>query len=359
MLHVDLDQFLAAVEMLRRPELVGKPVVVGGRGDPTERGVVSTASYEARTYGVRSGMPLRTALKRCPEAVFLPVDFPVYEAASHQVMQTLRELTWEGRGTVVEVLGWDEAFLALRSEDPLREGRPPEDPEGMARAVRAAVREATGLRCSVGIGNNKPQAKIATDFGKPDPGVHTISHASWRVQLGGRPTNALWGIGPKISRRLATLGIATVDDLAAAEPALLADEFGPGTGPWLRRLGRGVDTSPVDATPWVPRAHGREETFQEDVEDWTEVEEHLRRITARVVVDIDAEGRPAERVAIKVRLRPFLTFTRVHKLAEPSNDPVLLGEEAVALLERIERRAPVRLLGVRLEMVAPADGYPR
>ena len=357
-LHVDLDQFLAAVELLRRPELAGRPVVVGGRGDPTERGVVSTASYEARAFGVRSGMPLRTALKRCPDAVFLPVDFPVYEAASARVMDTLRGARWEDRATVVEVLGWDEAFVALRStDDPAREGDPPRDPEGLAHRLRAEVLEATGLRCSVGIGSNKLQAKIATDFGKPDPGVHVISHATWDQQMGHRPTQALWGVGPKISRRLAALEIATVADLAAADPAGLAAEFGPTTGPWLRRLGRGVDTAPVDATPWVPRAHGREETFQHDLEDWAEVEAQLRRITARVVADIDAEGRPAERVGIKVRLRPFLTFNRVHKLAAPSNDPELLGNEAVALLDRIDRRAPVRLLGVRLEMVEPPGGY--
>ncbi|WP_235737571.1 DNA polymerase IV [Nocardioides alcanivorans] len=357
-LHVDLDQFLAAVEVLRRPELAGLPVVVGGRGDPTERGVVSTASYEARAFGVRSGMPLRTALKRCPEAVFLPVDFPVYEAASAQVMDTLRGLRWEGRDAVVQVLGWDEAFLALRSEDDARhEGDPPIDPQGLAQKVRADVLEVTGLRCSVGIGNNPVQAKIATDFGKPEPGVHTIGHATWGEQMGHRPTRSLWGVGTKISQRLARLGIETVDDLAGAGIDVLADEFGPGTGPWLQQLGRGLDTRRVDATPWVPRAHGREETFQADLEDWTEVEAELRRITARVVTDIDAEGRLAERVGIKVRLKPFLTFTRVHKLPAPSNDPEVLGNEAVALLERIERRAPVRLLGVRLEMVEPPGGY--
>ena len=353
-LHVDLDQFLAAVEVLRRPELAGRPVVVGGRGDPTERGVVSTASYEARAFGVRSGMPLRTALKRCPEAVFLPVDFPTYEASSAQVMTVLRELRWEGRGTVVQTLGWDEAFVALRAaDDPAHEGAPPADPLGLAAKVRADVLAVTGLHCSVGVGNTLVQAKIATDFGKPDPGVHTISHATWDEQMGHRPTQALWGVGPKISRRLATHGITTVAELAGADPQVLATEFGPTTGPWLQTLGRGRDTGLVDATPWVPRAHGREETFQQDVEDWGEVEAALRRITARVVGDIDAEGRPARRVVIKVRLRPFRTFHRSHKLSAPSNDPEVLGDEAVALLDRIDDRSPVRLLGVRLEMVEP------
>ncbi|CAM3224389.1 DNA polymerase IV [Nocardioides dubius] len=357
-LHVDLDQFLAAVEMLRRPELAGRPVVVGGRGDPTERGVVSTASYEARAFGVRSGMPLRVALRKCPDAVFLPVDFPIYEAASARVMGALRDARWEGRGTVVEVLGWDEAFVALTDEpvdpaSPRREGAPILDPLGLAEHLRAEVLAASELRCSVGIGNNKVQAKIATDFGKPEPGVHVIAHDSWFAQLGERGTQALWGIGSKTSGRLAALGIETVRQLADADPAGLAAAFGPSTGPWLRRLASGVDTGAVDATPWVPRAHGREETFQQDLEDWADVEAALRRITRRVVADIDREGRPCQRVQIKVRLRPFVTLTRVHRLPAPSNDPELLADEAVALLDRIERRAPVRLLGVRLEMVDP------
>ena len=152
-LHVDMDQFLAAVELLRRPDLEGLPVVVGGRGDPTERAVVSTASYEARQFGIRSGMPLKTAARKCPDAVFLPVDFPVYEAASLQVMDTLRAFP----GAVVELLGWDEAFVGMESDDP----------ETAARALQAAVLEATDLHCSIGIGDTKVRAKIATDFGKP------------------------------------------------------------------------------------------------------------------------------------------------------------------------------------------------
>lgn len=150
-LHVDMDQFLAAVEVLRHPELSGRPVVVGGRGDPTERAVVSTASYEARAFGVRSGMPLKIAVRKCPDAIFLPVDFPVYEAASATVMETLRAFP----GTVVEVLGWDEAFVGIASDDP----------ERTADDLRGAVLDATGLHCSVGIGDTKVRAKTATDFG--------------------------------------------------------------------------------------------------------------------------------------------------------------------------------------------------
>jgi len=349
-LHVDLDQFLAAVELLRRPELEGLPVVVGGRGIVTERAVVSTASYEAREFGIRSGMPLRTAYKKCPDAVFLPVDFPVYEAASAQVMATLRSLEWGGVPVVVEVLGWDEAFVgAGAGHGELG------DPVGFAGRVRAAVLEATRLHCSVGVGNNKLQAKIATDFGKPR-GVFVLTDATWFDHMGDRPTRALWGVGAKIAGRLSRLGLETVRDLAASDTTLLVEEFGPTMGPWFHRLGRGVDTSPVDATPWVPRAHGHEETFQTDLE-WDAVPDAVRALTARALESIDREGRPATRVHLKIRYRNFFTLTRSRKLAEPTRDLTVLGDAAVGLLDRVEQDKPVRLLGVRLEMVPPDGGY--
>ena len=350
-LHVDLDQFLAAVEVLRHPELAGLPVVVGGRGDPTERGVVSTASYEARAVGVGSGMPLRVAARKCPDAVFLPVDHEAYNAASEQVMATLRSLTWAGVPVVVEVLGWDEAFLA-----PGPEHGELGDPREFTARIHDAVLAATGLHCSVGIGDNKLRAKIATDFGKPR-GVWQLTAENWTEVMGDRPTTALWGIGTKTGKRLAGLGIDTVDQLADFDARVLAAEIGPSTGPWLHRLGRGEDSSPVDATPWVPRAHGREETFQQDLDDWGEVADAVRRITRRAVEDIDREGRPAARVGLKIRLKPFITLTRSLTLPEPSNDPDVLAEAAVSLLDRVEHDRAVRLLGVRLEMVPPEGGY--
>ncbi len=240
-LHVDMDQFLAAVEILRRPELAGRPVVVGGRGDPTERAVVSTASYEAREFGIRSGMPLKTAVRRCPDAVFLPVDFPVYEAASARVMETLRSFP----GTVVELLGWDEAFVGVDSEDP----------EATARALQAAVFEATELHCSIGIGDTKVRAKIATEFGKPR-GVFRLTRHNWMEVMGDRPTQALWGVGPRIAQRLAGLGIRTVRELAQSPDEPLIAEFGPNTGPHFGRLGRGVSSATVDDTPWVAAPTG-------------------------------------------------------------------------------------------------------
>ncbi|WP_028643112.1 DNA polymerase IV [Nocardioides sp. URHA0020] len=350
-LHVDLDQFLAAVEVLRHPELAGLPVVVGGRGDPTERGVVSTASYEARAFGVGSGMPLRVAARKCPDAVFLPVDREVYDAASAEVMATLRSLTWGGVPVVLEVLGWDEAFLAAGPEHGELG-----DPRAYAAQIHDAVLSATGLHCSVGIGDNKLRAKIATDFGKPR-GIWQLTAENWDEVMGERPTTALWGIGSKTAKRLGALGIDTVDQLARSDARELAAEIGPTTGPWLHQLGRGEDASPVDATPWVPRAHGREETFQTDLDDWAEVAAAVRRITRRAVADIDDEGRPAARVGLKIRLKPFITLTRSLTLPEPTNDPDVLADAAVSLLERVDHDRAVRLLGVRLEMVPPEGGY--
>jgi DNA polymerase-4 len=356
-LHVDLDQFIAAVEMLRRPELVGLPVVVGGRGDPTERGVVATASYAAREHGVGSGMPLRIAARKIPDAVFLPVDRAAYDDASARVMATLRGLEWGGVPVVVEVLGWDEAFLGP-GEGHGELG----DPHVFAQQIRDAVLDGTDLHCGVGIGDNKLRAKIATAFGKTGEGdgsgIGYLTEAEWFDVMGDQPTTALWGIGSKIGKRLAALGIHTVRELADSDARMLADAIGPTMGPWYHRLGRGADSSPVDATPYVPRAHGREETFQTDL-TWDLVPDEVRNLTARVVKDIDREGRPAARVGLKVRYRPFITVSRSLTLPVPTNDPALLADAAVSLLERVEHDRPVRLLGVRLEMVEPEGGYAR
>jgi DNA polymerase-4 len=337
-----MDQFLAAVEVLRRPELAGLPVVVGGRGDPTERGVVSTASYEARVFGVRSGMPLRTALKRCPDAVFLPVDFPVYEAASAVVMDTLRAHP----GAVVEVLGWDEAFVGLETDDPV----------AAAHELRAEVLDATRLHCSIGIGDTKVRAKNATDLGKPR-GVFSLTRDNWLEVMGDRPCRELWGIGKAISGRLESLGVRTVRELAATPDEPLVAEFGPNTGPHIGRLGRGQGSATVDDTPWVARAHGRETTYQENLTSPDQVAAAVRTLAEQVVADIRAEQRACARVHLKVRFAPFFTFTRVRKLPEPTYDPAVIAETALDLLRGLDDDRPVRLLGVRAEMVPPEGGY--
>ena len=337
-LHVDLDEFLAAVEVLRRPELAGLPVVVGGRGDPTERAVVSTASYAAREYGIRSGMPLKTAVRRCPDAVFLPVDRPVYEAASEQVMATLRALP----GATVQVLGWDEAFVGIDTDDP----------EDVARRIQADVLATTRLHCSIGIGDTTTRAKVATELGKPR-GIATLTRATWIPVMGGRPVRDLWGIGSRVAARLAGLGIRTVRDLAQADPDVLAGEFGPTMGPHYGRLGRGGGHATVDDTPWVPRAHGRETTYQRDLTTRAEVGAAVRELAAQVVEDISREGRPCARVFLKVRFAPFFTVQRSRKLPEPTYDAARVAQTALDLFDRLADDRPVRLLGVRAEMVAP------
>jgi nucleotidyltransferase/DNA polymerase involved in DNA repair len=353
--HVDMDQFLAAVEQQRHPELRGKPVVVGGDGDPAKRGVVSTASYEAREFGVHSGQPLRTAAKRCPDCVFLPVEADVYNEVSARVMAVLRET-----GNPVEVLGWDEAFIGLESDDP----------EGFARGLIADVRAATGLDCSAGIGDNKLQAKIATSYGKP-AGVGRLTTQTWFDRLGDQPPDAIWGIGAKTVAKLAALDITTVGQLAAADPARLAPVFGPTTGPWLVLLGRGRGESEVDATPYVPRSHGREVTFQRNLTDWTEIAAEVTRLARQVAAEVT--DRPVARVVVKVRFAPFITIThgvplppdeRLPPAAElPLDDRPRLADRWAGTLERAAQAAlarftpgrPVRLLGVRAEFADKPD----
>jgi DNA polymerase-4 len=348
-LHVDLDQFIAAVEILRRPELADVPVVVGGAGDPTQRAVVATASYPAREHGVRSGMPLRTAAKRCPDAVFLPADNAHYEEVSEEVMATLRRLP----DVVVEVMGWDEAFLGVETDDP----------EPLAREVRAAVLAATRLSCTVGIGDNLLRAKLATEFGKASPGsergpgmgtgVFCLTAANWEEVMADRPTQALWGIGTKTARKLAERGLTTVRELAAADPAALAADLGPAMGPWYVQLGRGIGRARVEGTPWMRRSRSRETTFQDNITVWDDVRTEVAALARRVARDITVDGRPAARVAVKVRFAPFSTYTRSATLDAPTYDGDRIEAGALRVLELFTSRRPVRLLGVRAEFEQP------
>ncbi|MFD4197175.1 DNA polymerase IV [Amycolatopsis thermoflava] len=332
-LHVDLDQFIAAVEVARHPELRGKPVVVGGNGDPSERAVVATASYEAREFGIQSGMPLRTAAKRCPDAVFLPVDKEAYEEVSERVMATLRSFP-----VVVEVIGWDEAFVGARVTDP----------EALAADIRARVAAETGMSCAVGIGDNKVRAKIATGFAKPG-GIYRLTRANWVAVMADRPTDALWGIGRKTAKKLAEAGLTTVRDLGTADPDDLAARFGPTMGPWYRLLAQGAGDTEVTATPYLARSRSRETTFQTDLDDRASVDAQVSALAARVAEDVLAEGRPAVRIGVKVRFKPFLTYTRSLTLPAPTSDRAEIERAALSLLDRFEWTRPVRLLGVRAE----------
>lgn len=339
MLHIDLDQFVAAVEVLRHPELAGRPVIVGGRGDPTERAVVSTASYEARAFGVGSGMPLRIAARKVPHAVILPVDAEAYTAASQEVMATLRAHP----DATVQVLGWDEAFIGIDTDDP----------EGHARQLQREVFDRTRLHCSVGIGDTLIRAKVATGFGKPR-GVFRLTADNWAHVMGSRPTIDLWGVGTKVSRRLAGHAVTTVAQLAAADPSVMVAEFGPKMGPWYQQLARGEGARVVDDTPWVARGHSRETTFQHDLTTLEQIEGAVKELLDRVLEDVVAEGRPVIGLTLKVRYAPFDTKIFTKKISVTVDRGVVLAH-TLALVGKMEPNRPIRLLGLRAEMPMPED----
>ncbi|OBG42393.1 DNA polymerase IV [Mycobacterium alsense] len=340
-LHVDLDQFLASVELRRHPELAGLPVIVGGSGDPTEpRKVVTCASYEAREFGVRAGMPLRTAARRCPPnsgVTFLPSDPAAYDAASDEVMALLRDL-----GHPVEVWGWDEAYVGVTADDPVE----------VAERIRAVVSSETGLSCSVGISDNKQRAKVATGFAKPD-GVFVLTDANWMTVMGDRPVDALWGVGPKTAKKLASLGVTTVRELAHSDAESLTSEFGPRTGLWLLLLAKGGGDSDVSAEPWVPRSRSHVVTFPRDLTDRAEMDAAVTQLARQALDDVLAGGRIVTRVAVTVRTATFYTRTKIRKLPAPTTDAGTITDAALRLLDLFDLDRPVRLLGVRLELAMP------
>ncbi|WP_067884712.1 DNA polymerase IV [Nocardia vaccinii] len=350
LLHVDLDQFQAAVEFRRHPELRGQPVIVGGNGDPREpRKVVTCASYPARGYGVHAGMPLRTAARKCVDAIFLPLDMAAYSEASDEVMDLLRAFPVR-----VEVLGWDEAFLAADTDDP----------EQLAREIRGAIEE-LDLTCAIGIGDNKLRAKLATGFAKSvgktgdsqqeisdaRTGIFRLTAENWSELMAQRPTNALWGIGSRIAKRLADLGITTVAELAAADRQVLAAEFGPSTGPYLWLLGRGAGDTEVVTEPRVPVGHSKSETFPHDLTERAEMDSEVLRLATAVAEEVAETGRITVRVGVTVRTNTFYTRTKQRKLPEPTTDVAQIAQAALEILGRFELDRPVRLLGVRLELL--------
>jgi DNA polymerase-4 len=337
-LHVDLDQFLASVELQRHPELAGLPVIVGGNGDPTEpRKVVTCASYEAREYGVHAGMPLRTAARRCPGATFLPSDPAAYDAASDRVMGLLRDM-----GYPVEVWGWDEAYVAVPAADPI----------DVAEQIRAVVMSETGLSCSVGISDNKQRAKVATGFAKP-AGVFALTDANWMEVMADRPVDALWGVGPKTTKKLAALAITTVRELACSDAEALTAAFGARTGLWLLLLAKGGGDEEVSAEPWIPRSRSHVVTFPRDLTDRAEMDSAITALARQALDDVLASARVVARVAVTVRTATFYTRTKIRKLDAPTTDPDVIGAAALRVLDLFELDHPVRLLGVRLELVMP------
>ncbi len=337
-LHVDMDAFFAAVEQLRRPDLRGRPVVVGGRGDPRRRGVVATASYEARRYGIRSAMPLRTAYRLCPEAVFLPADMAAYEAVSDRLYAILR-----ATGARVEPAGLDEAFLDVTDL--------PEPGVVIARRIKDHILRELGLTASVGVGPNKLLAKIASGLHKPD-GLTEIRAEEAGAVLAPLPVTVLWGVGPKTARALEDrFGVRTVAGLAELSEARLRDAFGPRQGAFLYRVARGIDDSPVE-TAWERKSLSRERTFQVDLRRAATVRSVVARLAGAVAHDLRSEGLQGATITLKVRFAPFTTVTRSETLRAPTDDPAILSEAALRLLERIPLDRPVRLLGVRVAKLA-------
>ena len=338
-LHVDLDQFLAAVEIRRRPELAGLPVVVGGDGDPRRpRQVVATASYEARAFGVRSGVPLAAALRRCPDCVFLPHDRPAYDAASAEVMAVLRSFPTAS----VEVWGWDEAFVGVHSSDPIQ----------FAQELRSAVLEQTGLSCAIGIGDTRLVAKTATRAAKPG-GIAASDRRAWFAALRAEPVTEIWGIRARIAQRLAALGVHTVEQLARADVDALAAAFGPRIGPSLKVMGLGGDTSPIVDEPRVAKGRSKETTFAEDITDPDRLAIEVETIARAVAESVIAEGRVITHVAVKVRTRTFFTRTKIAKLPAPTVDVAEVARMALVVLARFPDDVigrPIRLLGVRVEL---------
>ncbi len=341
-LHIDLDQFQAAVEVRRNPELAGQPVIVGGNGDPNEpRKVVTCASYPAREYGVRAGMPLRTAARRCPDAVFLPLDTDAYDEASEEVMGLLRDF-----GHPVEVGGWDEAYMGADTDDPAQ----------LAEQIREVVAAGTGLSCSVGISDNKQRAKVATGFGKP-AGIYSLTEDNWMTVMGDRDVDALWGVGPKTAKKLASMGITTVADLASTDAQVLTSTFGPTTGLWILLLAKGGGDTTVSAAPWVPRSRSHVTTFPRDLTDRAEIDAAVVDRAKPTLAEILEQGRVVTRVAVTVRTKTFFTRTKIRKLAAPGNDEQAIIATALDLLAQFELDRPIRLLGVRLELAPPDGSY--
>jgi DNA polymerase-4 len=329
-LHADLDAFFVSVELLRRPELRGRPVVVATGEDASARGVVMAASYEARRFGIHSALPLATARRRCPDAILIPRDIGLYRRASRQVMDILRRFSDR-----VEAAGLDEAYLDLS-------GCPA--PKARARQLKREVRAETGLVCSVGLAPNKLLAKIASDLEKPD-GLCLLDPERVLEVVGERPATLIPGVGPRTAERLGRLGIRTVAELAAADPARLERALGRRLGLELRGRARGRDDRPL-VTDRDPKSESRETTFPSDVADRVVLADTLDRLADSVCRGLAEGGYAGRTVTVKIRLRPFRTHTRSRTLPGPTRHPDRVRAIARELLESFELDAPVRLIGV-------------
>lgn len=332
-LHVDLDAFFVAVEQARDPSLRGRAVIVGG--DPRGRGVAATASYEARRYGIHSGMPLATARRLCPHALFLRGDFRRYEAASRAFHALLSRYT-----PLVEPAGLDEAYLDLTGCEPVAGA-----PLDAARRIRARVRDELSLTASIGVAASKTVAKIASDAAKPD-GFLEVPPGHEAAFLAPLPVRRLPGVGPRVEAELAAIGVRTLGRLASLPETRLRSLFGR-HGPRLAERARGVDLSPVAPLEAPPRSVSREGTFASDVSDGAVLRAVLRSYCESVGADLRRRGRRARSLTLKLRYGDFTTITRSLTLGPPAHADDVLYREAEALLVTAlarDRRA-LRLIG--------------
>lgn len=325
-----MDAFFASVELRRRPELKGKPVVVCGSGP---RAVVTTASYEARKLaGIHSAMPAAVARRRLPDAVYLSPDFKAYRGASQEVMGVLRE-----HAETVEVVGLDEAYIDLSDLF---------SPKATMRRISTEIRERLGLSCSVGISENRLLAKIVSELGKPG-GLVVLSREQALERFAESPPGLVPGIGPKTALRLQRIGVKTLAQLRERDPAELEREFGPRQGRWLSQRARFEDATPV-AVEHETKSQSTEITFDTDLVDAAEMERHLAALSAELCRRLRARDLAGRTIAIKVRLDDWTNATRSQTLDTPTNDPAQVTQIALDLLRAYAPPRPVRLLGVRV-----------
>ena len=340
-LHVDMDAFYASVEIRDRPDLAAAPVIVGAVGG---RGVVLSATYQARTFGVRSAMPVTRARRLCPQAVFLPPRHSLYAAVSKEVMAIFRSFTPQ-----VEPLALDEAFLDVSGA---RRRLGP--PAMIARMIREQVAEQQGITCSVGVAPTKFVAKVASVQCKPD-GLLVVPADGVLAFLHPLPVSALWGVGERTGQLLARLGLRTIGDIAHTPLATLQRELGVAHGSHLAALARGQDERSV--VPHVAeKSIGAEETFAADIDDPELIRRELLRLSERTARGLRSSGCVARTVVVKLRLANFTTMTRSRTLTEPTDVARTIHETACALYEAAGLdRARLRLVGVRATGLVPAS----
>ena len=344
-LHVDMDAFFASVEVRRRPELRGRPVVVGGTGP---RGVVASASYEARAYGVRSAMPGGQARRRCPHAVFLPPDMAAYAEASHEVMGIFGDVT-----PLVEPLSIDEAFLDVAGAQRLLGS-----PAQIAQAIKSRIASELRLPCTVGVASTKFVAKLASTRAKPD-GLLVVPVSGVTEFLHLLPVEALWGVGDRTAEVLRRLGLRLVGDVASAPVGMLRQALGEAAATHLHELSCGRDPRPVLGGARVEKSVGSETTFDADVSDLDTLRRTMLGLANRVGARLRRSGQAGRTVAIKVRLTDFRTLNRSRTLPAPTDVAREIFGAAWALYEALSPGDKVRLLGVRVEGLEGSDGVPR